>query len=116
MTSIDDRTVVRRYVAIAAIIGLCLSLILANVRDSSDSRINTPGFICIFGAPFLLAVASLAIPDHRVTRRIWLISAILATAAGLPLIFNGVGVFFLAIAFCFAWASRTACKHGPVGM
>ena len=113
MTSIDDCAVVRLYVAIAAIIGLSLSLILAIARDSSGSRINAPGFILVFGAPFLLALASLAIPAVRVSRRIWLTCAILTVVAGLPLIFNGVGFIFLAIAFCFAWEFRTTRNNHP---
>ncbi|MGH2615898.1 MAG: hypothetical protein ACRDJC_11705 [Thermomicrobiales bacterium] len=97
---------VRRYVVVFSLVGLALTLLLAFVRDERISGFGNEAFVVLSGGPFLLALFSLAL--HRVEhqRWVWLACALLI-AAGVPLIFNGVGIYFLAIAIGFAWAFVT---------
>lgn len=107
---------VRLYVFIGAVLGLGLTLILAVVRDDRSPDPGDIAFVALFGGPFLLALLSFLRRGVERQRRVWLASAVLTVAAGLPLVFNGVGIFFLAIALDFAWAylaTRAAqCSHG----
>lgn len=99
---------IRLAVGICGVLGVALVVILAFARDDRATSLSTAAFIALFASPFLLALFSLRLhrPDHQ--RRVWLICALLTAIVALPLLFNGVGPFLLAIAIAFAWASRIA--------
>ncbi len=103
MPAFDEKiSRVRSYVLVASAMGLALTLILTMVRDAS--ALNDLAFAAIVGSPFLFAILSLRLPRIGQQRWVWLGCAMLAAVAGLPLIFSGVGVLFLAMAVCYAWA------------
>jgi hypothetical protein len=100
---------VRSYVFVVSLVGLALTLILAFVRDDRSSGFNNAAFVALFGSPFLLALLSLVLRRVEHQRWVWSTCALVTALAGIPLIFNGVGFYFLAIAIAigFAWAFVT---------
>lgn len=94
---------VRSFVLIGGVVGLILTLSLAYARDDHASGMTDVAFAAIFISPFVLALLSLRLPGVEHQRWIWLVCAVIVAVTSLPLIFNGVGFFLLAIAICFGW-------------
>jgi len=97
-------SLVRSYVLIGGLAGLGLTLILAYARGDDSSGRSDAAFATIFISPFVVALLSLRLPRVEQQRWVWLVCAVIVAVTSLPLIFNGVGFFLLAIAICFGWA------------
>ena len=103
MAAFDEKiSGVRLYVLMASALGMALTLILTAVREAT--AMDNITLVAIVGSPFLLALLALRLPRINQQRWIWLGCAVLAALVALPLIFNGVGFFLLAIAAGYAWA------------
>jgi hypothetical protein len=94
----------RHLVFVCSLIGLGLTALLLVAMSGDGPGFGGGAFLVVVSSPFLAALLSLVVREIRRQRWVWLTASLLTVVSGFFLAFNGVGIFFLAIALAYGWA------------
>jgi hypothetical protein len=95
----------RPFILWGSVLGLGMVAILAGMSVARGDSGRGLALAAITGWPFALGLLALILPLGIAARRVLLlVAAIGAALIGWPLVFNGAGFWFFAIALGYLWA------------
>lgn len=104
MNAISETHRIRALVIAGSVFGLCIAIAVG--IGGGDGAVGWGNLLIalVLGAPFLMALVATGMRRMACQRTGWAIAAALSAVAGVMLMFNGVGIFYIALAAGFSWA------------